>query len=93
MVAPTREFGWAGVKLPTSDDRQNFDPCGTSICFSFAAPQSAGAVASTALRALLQKKTKEIIYYYIQGDIHIIVWFLCPLGIVILRTVLLQKLY
>ena len=30
MVAPTREFGWAGVKLPTSDDRQNFDPCGTS---------------------------------------------------------------
>ena len=26
MVEPTREFGWAGVKLPTSDDRQNFDP-------------------------------------------------------------------
>ena len=29
LVAPTREFGWAGVKLPTSDDRQNFDPCVT----------------------------------------------------------------
>ena len=27
-------------------------------------------------------------YYYIHGDILYIVWFLCPLG-----TVLLQKLY
>ena len=82
MVAPTREFGWAGVKLPTSDDRQNFDPCGTSICFSFAAPQCAGAVASTALRALGQKKTLKIMYYYyIHGDYIIsMLWVFAFIG-------------